>query len=117
VRDLHEEEAEEDDDVDKDLQRIVRDVGEEKEADGLPCEHAEIHPSHEREICLLSHEKALHGIAAAREQQHDRHGELRLVEEHEEGGGNDDETEARDGLNERRKEDGKRRPHMRGDAR
>ena len=116
MRDLHEEQAQEHDDVDEDLQCIIRDIGEEKESNGLPREHAEIHPADEREICLLSHEEALHGVAAAREQQHDRNGQFWLVEEHEEGRGNDDETEARDGLDERREEDRKRWLHVCGDT-
>ena len=116
MRDVHQEEAGENDSVDENLQGVVGDITEEKEADGLSREYAEIHPANKREVGLPAHKEALYGVAAACEQQHDGDGEFWLVEEHEQRRRDDNKAEPRDRLDECREKDSQRWSCVCGDT-
>ena len=116
VRDVHEEESQQNDDVDEHLECVVRDVGKEEKSEGLTEQHTEIERSDERIVCLPPHEKTLNRVAAACDEQHDGDSELWLVKEHEQGRGNDDETKSGNGLNECRAENSECGTCVRSDA-
>ena len=116
MRNMHEEQRQQNNNVDEYLECVVGDICEEEKTEGLTEQHTEIERSDERIVCLPPHEKTLHRVAAARDEQHDGDSELWLVKEHEQGGGDDDETKSRDGLNECRAENSECGTCVRSDA-
>ena len=112
VQSLHRAEREEHDDADEDLEHCARRVVKCPEADGLAAEHAEVEPEDQPEIRRAQREETLEEVGAAGQEQHDRHRELRVVEDHQERRGDNDEAESRDGLQDGREKDDKSRREM-----
>ena len=106
MRELHEQQGNQDDRADEQLQLIRREMREDPEAEGLRGDVADEDGPDQLVTSILPDEKRLHD---AGEQRHDEHHENRLaqiVENHEQRRRDDHEPKSRDALHERSQPDG-----------